>query len=48
MKNKTDEELLRSYYGYKTNGIRSFASWWGFKLIEVEIKKRKLLDNPPQ
>jgi len=43
VKDKTNEELIKKYMDYKTNGIRSFASWWGFKLIEGEIKKRKLL-----
>jgi hypothetical protein len=48
MNTKTDKELWDTYQNYKKNGIKSFASWWGFKLIEHEVKKRKLFDNPPQ
>jgi hypothetical protein len=36
-------KLMEKYDNYKTNGIRSFASWWGYKLVEAELKKRKLL-----
>jgi hypothetical protein len=36
-------KLMEKYNNYKTNGIRSFASWWGYKLVEAELKKRKLL-----
>jgi hypothetical protein len=36
-------KLLEKYNNYKTNGIRSFASWWGYKLVEAELKKRKII-----
>jgi len=41
----TDQEILKNYHNFKQNGVKSFASWWGFKLIEFEMKKRKLFDN---
>jgi hypothetical protein len=36
-------KLMEKYNNYKTKSIRSFASWWGYKLVEAELKKRKLL-----
>jgi hypothetical protein len=41
--NDESKELLNKYNNYKTNGIRSFASWWGYKLVEAELKKRKII-----
>ena len=41
--NDESKELLNKYNNYKTNGIHSFASWWGYKLVESELKKRKII-----
>jgi hypothetical protein len=36
----SDKELLEKYQDFLKKGIRSKSTWWGYKLVKEELKRR--------